>query len=102
MDFPAWVIEPTNAPLEVKRTKRLQYMIRRAGLQLVDGSGSIAPIANACGFAVNTICKYMTRGSFPQSCALTFEHVFGRELCPHELLMDPMGKTNKAPKSLAG
>lgn len=92
MEYPKWVNEPKNQTAEEKRTKRLQFLVRRAGLHLVDGTGSIAPIANAAGLSVNTVCVYMKRGRFPKASALAFERVFGRDLCPYELLMDPLGK----------
>lgn len=100
MQYPKWVHEPRNQTAAEKRTKRLQYMIRHAGLRLVDGTGSIAPIAEACGISVNTMCVYIARGRFSKASALAIERVFGAELTPYELLMNPLGKEESSRKPI--
>lgn len=92
MEFPQWVSEPKNQTPQEAAHKRLCFIIRRAGLLLVDGSGSIEPIAARCGMACNTMNSSMKRGRFTASAALKIERAFGSDIAPHALLMDPLGE----------
>lgn len=94
MKYPDWVHQPVGQSEQMARKKRLTYIVRRAALQ-VDGRGSYSALAEKLGLCHSTFCIYIDRGRFSAATATAIEKLVGRELAPHELLMNPLGDVNK-------
>lgn len=94
MKYPDWVHEPQGQTEQQARKKRLVYLVRRAALH-IDGRGSYSALAEKLGLCHSTFCIYIDRGRFSAATATAIEKLVGRELAPHELLMDPLGEVNQ-------
>lgn len=93
MRYPDWVNQQGLDEKQIRKN-RLIFLVRRAALH-VDGRGSYKALAEKLGLCHSTFCIYIDRGRFTASVATAIERLIGRELAPHELLMDPMGEINK-------
>lgn len=91
MIYPDWVNQPAGqSDLDLAK-KRLTFMLRRAAIG-VDSKGSLSALAKTVGVCHTTICIYIDRGHFSPKLAMKIEHAMGRQLCPSELLVNPLGK----------
>ena len=87
--FPPWVTAQKKMTPDQQRRNILTFLVRRAALQ-IDGTASYRALAQRLGFRHTTFCAYVARGRFSRNLAMAIENLVGRDLAPHELLMDPL------------
>jgi hypothetical protein len=87
--FPSWVDNPARQSKAAKASKRLNYLLYRAALQVVP-SGNITAFAKFIGVERSTLHTFVQDGSFSPRMAIAIEEAVGRDHTPHEYLRNPL------------
>lgn len=88
MLFPARIDSKKNNSLK-RAQLRLRHMLATATLNKY-GSASMRRMCRNNGFDHATVSIYIKRGQFSLKMALKIEALFGRDVLPHEALIDPL------------